>query len=138
MSSPSPQKGLLAKADNTLPTMKYAIELQLLAAQVGFDWPDLDGVIAKIKEELDEVVAEIGLDDNHARQQDEMGDLLLACTNLARHLNVDPELALQSANQKFYQRFTAIEALASASNSTLSQQSPEQLNTLWLQAKEAE
>tara|TARA_R110002111_G_scaffold179505_1_gene245101 strand:+ start:493 stop:909 length:417 start_codon:yes stop_codon:yes gene_type:complete len=135
MSDFSNKNSLLDSADSTLPTLNYAVELQLLAAQVGFDWPDLDGVIAKIKEELNEVIAETTIKDNRLRQQDEVGDLLLACTNLARHLNIDPELALQEANQKFYQRFTTLEQLATSSTLPLSQHSPEQLDALWNEVK---
>jgi len=138
MSSHSSKDSLLAKAKSGLPSLNYAVELQVLAAQVGFDWPDLDGVIAKITEELNEVIAEMHIQDNHSRLQDEIGDLLLACTNLARRLNVDPELAIQQANRKFYQRFTALEGLASSTSSPLSQLTPEQLNDLWLQVKEME
>lgn len=132
----SVKKPLLAKADVTAPSLTYAIELQLIAAQVGFDWPDIKGVVDKINEELLEVLAEIEPPDNHARLKDEIGDLLFACTNLARHLNIDPEQALQEGNQKFYDRFTMLEQLASANGRDISDHSLEQLEQLWYRVKQ--
>jgi len=136
MSDPSEMKPILAKADITAPSLNFAVELQVLAAQVGFDWPNINSVVDKINEELLEVLAEIDTPDSKARLKDEMGDLLFACTNLARHLNVDPEQALQSGNQKFYDRFTKLEHLASASGRNISDHSLEQLEQLWHQVKQ--
>jgi ATP diphosphatase len=136
MSDQSVKNPLLAKADVTAPSLNYAVELQLIAAQVGFDWPDIKGVVDKINEELLEVLAEIETPDNHARLKDEMGDLLFACTNLARHLNIDPEQALQSGNQKFYNRFTRLEHLASTNGQGIPDHSLEQLEQLWNQVKQ--
>jgi ATP diphosphatase len=136
MTDLSAKKPLLAKADITAPSLNYAVELQLIAAQVGFDWPDINGVVDKINEELLEVLAEINIPDNETRLKDEIGDLLFACTNLARHLNIDPEQALQSGNQKFYDRFTRLEQLASASGRNLPDHSLEQLEQLWYQVKQ--
>ena len=91
---------LLRLADKTQVTLNYAVNLQILAAQVGFDWPDINGVVDKIKEELDEVIAETNTPNNHERLHDEIGDLLFACTNLARHLNIDPELPTDFQNRR--------------------------------------
>jgi len=136
MSDPSAKKPLLSEADMTAPSLNYAVELQLLAAQVGFDWPDIKGVIDKINEELLEVIAEIDTPDNTTRLKDEIGDLLFACTNLARHLNIDPEQALQGGNQKFFNRFTRLEQLADKDRRSLQEYNLEQLDQLWHQVKQ--
>lgn len=88
-----------------LPALMRAEKLQKRAARTGFDWPDADGPKAKITEELDEVVT---APDAEARAE-EVGDLLFAVVNYARHLGVDPEVALRGANAKFERRFRAIE-----------------------------
>ena len=89
----------------TLPALLRADKLQRRAARTGFDWPDVDGPRAKIAEELEEV-AQASTD---AERCEEIGDLLFAVVNYARHLRVDPEHALRSANAKFERRFRAIE-----------------------------
>ena len=89
----------------TLPALLRADKLQRRAARTGFDWPDVDGPRAKIAEELEEV-AQASTD---AERSEEIGDLLFAVVNYARHLHVDPEHALRSANAKFERRFRAIE-----------------------------
>jgi len=136
MSKPASHVPLLDKADETQATLNYAVKLQLLAAQVGFDWPDINGVIDKINEELDEVIVETHIPNNQDRLHDEIGDLLFACTNLARHLNIDPEQALRSGNQKFYRRFTALEQQLIQQNKTFEDTSLKQLDRLWEQVKQ--
>ena len=136
MTKPSNHTPLLDKADETQATLSYAVKLQLLAAQVGFDWPDINGVIDKINEELDEVIVETHIPNNQDRLHDEIGDLLFACTNLARHLNIDPEQALRSGNQKFYRRFTALEQQLIQQNKTFEDTSLKQLDRLWEQVKQ--
>src|SRR6185369_6066232 len=98
-------KSALAGVALALPALERAAKLQRRAARVGFDWPDSSGPRAKIDEELDELEAET----DHDRKLEELGDLLFAVVNLARHLNIDPEAALREANRKFEQRFRAIE-----------------------------
>jgi nucleoside triphosphate diphosphatase len=132
------KKSLLEQANKTLPELNYAVELQRLAAEVGFDWPDVQGVISKIHEEIDEVTAEISTPDNHGRLLDEIGDLLFACTNLARHLNVDPELALKAGNQKFLRRFSMLEHHLIQNNQDISQCSLKELDNIWGQVKSHE
>jgi len=127
---------LLNKADKNLSELHYAIELQNIAASVGFDWPNVDGVIDKVHEEADEVRAEINIDDNQQRLIDELGDLLFSCTNLARHLNIDPQQALKQASDKFTQRFNRVEQLATQQNNELQDCSIEQLEHLWQQVKQ--
>jgi len=100
--------GLLADINRKLPAISRAIKLQKRAAQVGFDWPDHRGVLDKIREELDEVEQEIERDQQEALAA-EIGDLLFACINLARHCAVDPELALRQTNLKFETRFSRME-----------------------------
>ena len=92
-----------------LPALMRAQKLQKRAAREGFDWPDLAPVVAKIREELEEVEAEIAAGSAQERLQDETGDLLFACVNLARHLGIDAEVALRDANAKFDRRFRAVE-----------------------------
>src|SRR5690606_7071811 len=92
-----------------LPALMRAEKLQNRAARVGFDWPDVDQVFAKIDEEIRELRAEIAAGSERDRMEDEVGDLLFAVANLARHLKVDPETALRRANRKFEQRFRAVE-----------------------------
>lgn len=88
-----------------LPALDRASKLQLRAARTGFDWPDSSGPRAKIDEELEELDRESDV----RRQEDELGDLLFAVVNLARHLKIDPEEALRKANRKFESRFRTIE-----------------------------
>lgn len=128
------QNSLLQQADSTQPALNYAVSLQNAAASVGFDWPDSTGVIAKIKEELDEVAAEIQSYDQ-ARLHDEIGDLLFAVTNLARHLNVDPQQALEQSIHKFYRRFNYIEHQLHKLNKTPESCDLATLDSLWDEAK---
>ena len=95
----------LAGVALALPALERAAKLQRRAARTGFDWPDVSGPRAKIDEEL----AELERETEHDRMLDEMGDLLFAVVNLARHLNIEPEAALREANRKFERRFRAIE-----------------------------
>jgi ATP diphosphatase len=92
-----------------LPALMRAQKLQKRAAREGFDWKDLPPVISKIREELEELEAEISAGRDEIRLQDEAGDLLFACVNLARHLGVDAEITLRDANAKFDRRFRAVE-----------------------------
>lgn len=101
----NPDKSALAGVALALPALERAAKLQRRAARVGFDWPDVSGPRAKIDEEL----AELDAETEHDRKLDELGDLLFAVVNLARHLNIEPEAALREANNKFEQRFRKIE-----------------------------
>lgn len=113
----------------SLPALMRAEKLQKRAARTGFDWPDADGPRAKIVEELAEVAA---AETDDARE-DEVGDLLFAAVNLARHLKVDPEVALRRANAKFEQRFRAIETTEGFVSLSLDEK-----EALWTAAKEAQ
>lgn len=125
---------LLALVNKDLSTLNYAVALQKSAAQIGFDWPHIDGVLAKIHEELDEVAAELDKGDP-GKLQEEIGDLLFAITNLARHLNIDPEQAIHHCNQKFLRRFHYIEMQIVKQGKTLQTASLEELDALWDKAK---
>src|SRR5690606_14614211 len=102
------QLSLLDDVPTALPALSRAVKLQKRAAQVGFDWPDALPVVDNVREELDEVLEAMSQNDPQAVAE-ELGDLLFAVTNLARHLNVDPETALRAANVKFERRFRFIE-----------------------------
>ena len=95
----------LAGVASALPALDRAAKLQRRAARTGFDWPDASGPRAKVDEEL----VELDRESEPGRREEELGDLLFAIANLARHLNIDPEEALRKANRKFERRFRAIE-----------------------------
>ena len=125
----SPDDSALAGVALALPALERAAKLQRRAARVGFDWPDRTGPRAKIDEEL----AELDAETDHHRLLDELGDLLFAVVNLARHLNIEPEAALREANLKFEQRFRAIEKVPGFGDMSL-----EQKEALWIKAKKAQ
>ena len=125
----NPDKSALAGVALALPALERAAKLQRRAARVGFDWPDHSGPRAKIDEELTELDAE----SDHARMLEELGDLLFAVVNLARHLNIEPEAALRDANAKFEQRFRAIEQAPGFADMSLDEK-----EDLWTAAKKAQ
>lgn len=118
-----------------LPAMSRAVKLQKHAARVGFDWDALPPVLAKIREELAEVEEALA-EGQQAAIEHEIGDLLFAVTNLARHAAVDPEQAVRGTNQRFYQRFNYIEQQVAAQGRQLHECSLQQLDALWDQAKQ--
>lgn len=124
----------LDKVDVQQPALNYAVALQQAASSVGFDWSDIRGIISKIHEETDEVTAELATTDPQ-RLQDEIGDLLFAITNLARHLQIDPQAALQHTNQKFCKRFAFIETELNKQAKTLHDSSLAEMDQLWEAAK---
>ena len=110
---------MLGDVPAALPALTRAVKLQDKAARVGFDWPSLAPVFDKLKEELGELEQVVGDDSkpvgsspDRAKIEEEFGDLLFVVANVARHLKIDPEAALRSANQKFIRRFGRIEAAA--------------------------
>ena len=103
---------------------------------MGFDWPDVAGVMGKVEEELGEVISELARDSDLETVEEEVGDLLFATANLARKLGFDPEAALQRANRKFKRRFEAMEACLGQTEQ-LSEQPLETLEELWNRAKRA-
>jgi len=131
------EAGLLAGVKSGQPALKRALELQRKAATVGFDWNDPRAVLAKIREEADEIEAALE-DGDSAHIASETGDLLFAVVNLARHANADPEMALRSANVKFERRFAYIERALAARGRTLSEATLDEMDALWDEAKAAE
>ena len=123
-----------------LPALLRAAKLQKKAAKVGFDWPDADGVLDKIQEELDETREEMKQLGPEREVTDdlrsEVGDLLFVVVNLARKLGIDPEVALEGTNVKFQDRFAAIENGLAAQGSSLDDASLDEMEVLWLRAKE--
>jgi len=117
-----------------LPALSRAAKLQKRAARGGFDWPSIEGVVAKIEEELNEVRAELESGDEQALGE-EIGDLFFACVNLARHAGFDPEASLRAANHKFEQRFRYMEERLETQGQDLEQCSLKEMDRLWLQAK---
>ncbi|QLE84758.1 nucleoside triphosphate pyrophosphohydrolase [Shewanella sp. Scap07] len=130
---------VLDDVPQALPALKRAAKIQKRVARVGFDWDELDPVVAKIHEEVDEVLAEVNAADiDQDKVVDEMGDLLFAVVNLSRHLQVDPEQALRQANRKFERRFRGVEQLAAENNKPLQQHTLAELDRYWEQVKQQE
>jgi ATP diphosphatase len=129
--------GLLDGVPGALPALSRAVALQRKAGTVGFDWNDARLVLAKIREEADEVEATLDAIGSDAALE-EIGDLLFAVTNLARHLAVDPEVALRRANAKFERRFRFIESALAAAGTSPAQSTLAEMDTLWNAAKAAE
>jgi ATP diphosphatase len=127
-----------------LPALTRALKLQNKAARVGFDWPSLAPVLDKLKEELAELEEAMGSDPagltpgHRAKTEEELGDLLFVVANVARHLELDPEAALRSANHKFTRRFHAIEAKLAAHGRTPAQSTLAEMDALWDEAKAEE
>jgi len=135
--------GTLDDVPVALPALTRAVKLQHKAAKVGFDWPSLAPVFAKAKEEigeLEEALAAGLKPDGTASDEvaEEFGDLLFVMANVARHLKIDPEAALRSANAKFVRRFERIESLLAADGRTPAQSDLAEMDRLWDQAKEEE
>ncbi len=114
-----------------LPALTRAAKLQARAARVGFDWPVTAAVIDKIDEEIGELRAEFDVGAGPGRVMDEIGDLLFACVNLARHAGIDAESALRQGNAKFEHRFRRIEAMLAARGREPDQSSLEEMDLLW-------
>lgn len=131
------QLSLLDDVPATLPALSRAAKLQKRAATVGFDWPAALPVLDKVREELDEVLQAMADGDADALE-DEVGDLLFATVNLARHLKQDPEHALRRANRKFERRFRFIEQALRDSGRPIEDCDLDELDALWGEAKRQE
>lgn len=134
----------LAGIARGLPEWQRAVKLQSRAARTGFDWPDHRLVIAKLREELDELAAEFDArevapdaPEVQARLREELGDVLFVAANLARHAKVDPGDALRAANRKFEGRFRAMEAMAAAEGRAFSELDLDAQEALWQRVKAA-
>lgn len=132
-------ESLLDEVPIALPALTRAEKLQKKAAKVGFDWGAAGPVIAKIREEIDELEAALKSGEpSDPEVADELGDLLFAVTNLARHLEVDPETALRGTNEKFRRRFGHIETTLAALGRTPEGASLDEMEALWQDAKARE
>ena len=125
---------VLDDVPQALPSLARAEKLTKRAAKVGFDWPDVPAVMAKVTEELGEVSAAT----TDAERHEEMGDLLFAIANLARHLKVDPEAALRDANAKFIRRFHYVEERAKADGIEIAKAGLERLDGYWNEIRAAD
>jgi nucleoside triphosphate diphosphatase len=132
-----PRSGALDGVPLALPALSRALKLQEKAGKVGFDWNDVRAVLDKIREEMIEVEAEIAQGSPQALLS-EVGDLLFAAVNLARHLKIDPEAALRSANAKFERRFAHIENRLAEGGQTPEGASLDAMEQLWAEAKAKE
>jgi MazG family protein len=121
-----------------LPALTRAAKLQRRAARIGFDWPEAVQVLDKIVEEIAEIRAEMVDGAGKDRLADEVGDLLFAVTNLARHLELDPEQTLRGANAKFERRFRRVEALAAVEHGAGARPGLDALEALWQRVKQEE
>ena len=127
-----------------LPALTRAVKLQKRAAEVGFDWPSLEPVLAKAEEEMRELKAAVADRDGGAgknrskRVGEELGDVLFVVANIARHLGVDPEAALRDANAKFLRRFASVENALAKEGRKPEDATLEEMDQLWDEAKAAE
>ncbi len=128
---------LLDKVKSGQPALAQAMDLQRVASTVGFDWNDPRAVLAKLREETDEIEAALDAGDaDHVTE--EIGDLLFVVVNLARHADADPEMALRAANAKFQRRFGYIERTLTARGSSLDAATLAEMDALWNEAKTEE
>jgi XTP/dITP diphosphohydrolase/ATP diphosphatase len=134
--SASARESMLDDIPRTMPAMLEAGKLGSRAARVGFDWPNAEGLFDKLQEEITELQAELTPAGGAASSaaEEELGDLLFTAVNLARHLKIDPESALRTANAKFRSRFTAMES-AAGGRDALAAHTPIELEELWSNAK---
>ena len=135
--APDGHASVLADIPTGLPAMTRAVKLTKRAGRVGFDWPGPAEVLDKLREEVAELEAEIARGDAEAMQE-ELGDLLFVCANLARKLDIDPEDALRAGNAKFTRRFAAIESALREQGRSPEQASLGEMEALWTKAKRAE
>jgi ATP diphosphatase len=129
-------EGALAGVPVALPALTHALKLQSKASKVGFDWNDPRAVLRKIREEADEIEAALDRDDPSAAA--EVGDLLFAAVNLARHLDADPEALLRQTNRKFERRFSSIEQALATRGKAPQDATLAEMDALWDEAKAQE
>ncbi len=129
------QPSQLDNVCTTLPALLRAKKLQQRAAEVGFDWPDLEPVLEKVAEELEEVCATMENKEGPERLAEEIGDLLFACSNVARLAGFDAETLLRAANRKFEKRFRALETRFCAQHRSLQSASWTEMEAVWQQVK---
>ena len=130
----APAKSALDGISRSLPALAASQEMQERAANLGYDWPSIDGVLDKVREEIDELVAA----DDDAHRAEELGDLLFVLVNVGRKSGIEVEAALRAANEKFRRRFRHVELAAAARGTPLRDMTFEQLDALWDAAKASE
>ena len=130
-----PSQSALDGLPVALPPLAKAAKLQRRAATVGFDWPDVEGVFAKLDEEIAELRGAIDGEEGTQRVESELGDILFTCVNLARRLGVSGDRALDGANRRFDRRFRTMEGLTDRGR-RLQERTPAELDALWERAKE--
>jgi len=130
-----PKDSLLDDVSGGLPPAERAYALQKKAAKTGFDWPDMDGVIAKIIEELDEVQQAVGKGNDHL--EEELGDLLFAVINLCRFFKIEPSVALRRTNVKFADRFKYVEKKMKETGQEMKKENLDIMDGYWNEAKKA-
>jgi len=128
------QQSVLDDVPSAFPALIRATKLQKRAAQTGFDWDNIDGVLAKLKEEVDELI-EAREQQSQQQIEAELGDVLFSVVNLSRHLKVDAESSLRATNKKFENRFQYIESVLQSRGTTAEQSSLAEMDTLWDEAK---
>ena len=134
---PGDAPSLLHDVPVAFPALTRAVKLQKRAGTVGFDWNDPRAVIAKLREEIEETEQELAQPArDHDRLEDEIGDILFAAANLARHLSIDPEKALRRANAKFQSRFSHIETELARQGRDIAKASLDEMEALWVEAKQ--
>lgn len=126
---------ILKGVSKVQPALNQAYEVQEKAAEVGFDWTEVEDVISKIEEELEEL-KEVVYQKDQKRIEDELGDLIFAVVNLSRFKDIDPEIALLQTINKFKNRFSYIETSLKEKNQDINQMSLEELDNFWNEAKE--
>ncbi|MFZ7305529.1 nucleoside triphosphate pyrophosphohydrolase [Avibacterium avium] len=133
------RQSILDNIPHAFPALMRAEKLQKRCAKVGFDWDNVQPVIAKVQEELQEVQAELARpQQDQTKIEEEIGDLLFAVANLSRHLHCSPEETLRKANQKFERRFRQLEALAQQQGKSLQNSTLQELDALWNKVKSEE
>ena len=128
------EASMLDNVPRQMPALSYSQEIQDRVARVGFDWADIDGIIDKLAEEVNELKQA----DSQEKKAGEFGDLLFTLANIARRLGIDLEAALRQANQRFYRRFSSMEALCRQRGLDFSKLSFDEQNALWEEVKKAE
>ncbi len=132
------QSGVLDDVPLALPALSRAQKVQKRASRVGFDWNSAEEVLEKVDEELAEFRDVVAGEQGQEQREEELGDLLFTCVNLARHSGIDAEAALRRATQKFEQRFSYIENTLTQAGSSLELASLEEMDELWNLAKDSE
>jgi tetrapyrrole methylase family protein/MazG family protein len=128
-----PETSILESVPKEMPGLAYSQDIQRRAAQTGFDWENIEGVIEKLTEEVNELKASV----SQREKEEEFGDLFFTLVNVARRMGVDPESSLRQSNRKFFRRFSYMEKLCRQHGLSLTQMSFAEQNGLWEEAKKA-